>query len=1465
MRRRFWHPGGVKGRDLARSSGTLATTPRQLTQPSPFAVGHSLDRYVVVEELGRGGMGVVYLGTDTRLHRQVAIKVIALEGPTAVSRFMAEAQVTARCRHPNIVMVYSVGEENGHPYMVLELIEGESAQEMLERRPLHADRVVTLMTQVARGLAFAHSLGIIHRDLKPANILITTDGVPKIVDFGIAKPFDDRGLQFRLDGDSTGDTTSPGELVGTLHYISPEHVRGEPTDDRGDIWSFGVTLYQLLSGRRPFDGMSQADILEHLSDLDREVPRLDTQAPGLPPALVELTHRCLEKRVELRMASAAELVVALEALSPSSAPHDTIVVSQPARPAPRRRRARFVTALVLATFVAVIGGWLFARSNAGARLAPPADLYGEARVAALAADLRRLDQEGSEKDADRLLDEFLQEDWAPRTLALAWLVRGDRAHARRDGDRAEASYAAAYARASDDGTRRRALLALATVYLDRWEWDRLATVMDVYDSVPGRRDPREDELRERLWLARRDAIAASNGSSVARRVAKSMLQGRSLGVEVLSAVPIDLDGDGHDELVTTEGDDLVIRGGDALRELERHPHDGFVELYCAGRDDRGAFVVAKTRTTPRFRLVPLDGGRPVSLDRFELAVLGPCRWIDLDREGGDELYMLGYRSLVRLSRDKSGTWQTRITELGSVPQDLIGGDLDGDGRRELVVAVGEWRAYDVRLVRAGPDGTLQVHDRVRLGVVDGLVDLGRDGEQGARIAALKIDAWASIRSLPPSHPAGVPAGLYVLHLRGDRLTLDRFVELPGWWDAHVWAVLNADVDGDGRRDVVTRLFRLSDKKNHLMVMLGQPDGGFEARVVSGIDPIAVVQSDGDGADQILARIEDTGVSWILGGGQDLVPPRVIPSVPGFEPSAAARREPHIAATWQRAEQLARIGQVKVAAEALSRVAALAVSPAVRAELLRRATVLLDAAGLSTTPTLEALSELPSSTDLERIVSRLDAIDDDLRHAAFAEASHRVEELRRSGLSLTTGEANRLSRQVDQLIGPPQAVFSGDRLPSPWRVVDPSLVHVVPGSHQLTIETLAPGVVASLPLVGGERGITVTIDADVDRTEWSSTTFFRLAPRGRSAPGIDVGIEGAGGGRVYQRVYVCGPIAMTDRRSEPLPDADAPVHVHIEMAIAPGRGRCSITAGQVHVGYSFEIAASSDLRWELSIWAADVTQMSSMVMQVSSIEVAGAMPDPAPPSALDAVALALANHEAAKARTLLRATPRDDLTTWEGRRLTVIAADEVGDRRAATAALTAALTETSSRRASLRDVASLARARDGQFLPILRSAFGSRMALLLAEAWETAAYQNLDEPRVRAALLRDLDNLPRASAETRDATKSLLGYYGEALLESGRPDDARRVLLEAIALARPPGADALDRDERIAFLLAVEAAARGDERAARRWAFRSLELSRYPEYTADQLLLDPRTRAFTSSPGWERVRALGRDLALVTPD
>lgn len=262
-------------------------------------------------------MGEVYRARDPRLNRDVAIKVLpqfASADPDRLYRFEHEAQAAAALSHPNILAVYQMGTYEGTPYLVTELLEGMSLAETLRRGPLPLRRALDYGIQLARGLAAAHQRGIIHRDLKPENVFVTKDGQIKILDFGLAKMAPPK----QGPGALAPTITRIGVAMGTVGYMSPEQVRGLPTDHRTDIFAFGAILYEMLMGKRTFQKATEADTISAI--LNEEPVSISQFAPDTPPALERLIRRCLEKNADERFHSASDLAFALEALSgPSTA------------------------------------------------------------------------------------------------------------------------------------------------------------------------------------------------------------------------------------------------------------------------------------------------------------------------------------------------------------------------------------------------------------------------------------------------------------------------------------------------------------------------------------------------------------------------------------------------------------------------------------------------------------------------------------------------------------------------------------------------------------------------------------------------------------------------------------------------------------------------------------------------------------------------------------------------------------------------------------------------------------------------------------------------------------------------------------------------------------------------------------------------------------------------------------------
>lgn len=280
-----------------------------------LTTGTKLGPYEIQSPLGAGGMGEVYRARDSRLGREVAVKVVPgsfSTDPGRLQRFEQEARAASALNHPNILAVYDVGTHDGIPYLVTELLEGEALGGRLQEGALPPRKGLEYAVQIAQGLAAAHERGIVHRDLKPDNIFLCRDGRAKILDFGLAKLIASEAQAATLT--SLGSAhTAEGTVLGTAGYMSPEQVRGQPTDPRSDIFSFGTVLYEMFSGRRTFTGPTPADTA---SAILREDPQdLLAGNPKITPALNRIVLHCVEKNPDERFQSARDLAFHLRSLS----------------------------------------------------------------------------------------------------------------------------------------------------------------------------------------------------------------------------------------------------------------------------------------------------------------------------------------------------------------------------------------------------------------------------------------------------------------------------------------------------------------------------------------------------------------------------------------------------------------------------------------------------------------------------------------------------------------------------------------------------------------------------------------------------------------------------------------------------------------------------------------------------------------------------------------------------------------------------------------------------------------------------------------------------------------------------------------------------------------------------------------------------------------------------------------------
>jgi len=373
-------------------------------------IGQTISHYRIVQKLGAGGMGEVYLAEDHQLNRRVAIKFLPAEVASderARQRLLREARTAATLDHPNICAIYEVGQEGDHSFIVLQYIEGETLASRLKRHLPDLREALTIAAQVADALNEAHARGIIHRDIKPENIMLTTRNQVKVLDFGLAKVLRDSSI---IEADTASMLSIPGMVIGTVPYMSPEQVRGEELDCRSDIFSFGTVLYELLSGRRPFEAKSSAEIISAI--LTADPPPISRSSLGHSGgAEEELIRKCLEKDAALRYQTMDDLIPDLQQIRAEyeSGQFRPNAITASVKPPPaitgpedsRSRGSKLGLGLVVASIVLALAGGVYLYSSRTAKhTAASGAAFMSASSAAYDAYMRGMVKVSSENPPD---------------------------------------------------------------------------------------------------------------------------------------------------------------------------------------------------------------------------------------------------------------------------------------------------------------------------------------------------------------------------------------------------------------------------------------------------------------------------------------------------------------------------------------------------------------------------------------------------------------------------------------------------------------------------------------------------------------------------------------------------------------------------------------------------------------------------------------------------------------------------------------------------------------------------------------------------------------------------------------------------------------------------------------------------------------------------------------------------------
>ncbi len=1425
-----------------------------------------MGRYLLRGELGRGGMGVVFLAWDPLLKRDVALKVLRdgyLADDAVRTRMLREATAVARVRHPGIVEVYDIGEDQGHLFFTMRLVPGRSLAQRLREGRISPRLAAHTALQVAEALQHAHDSGLVHRDVKPGNILLDDTGDAVLTDFGLVKEFDSGEVSL------TRDT----QVLGTPAYMAPEQIsegarRSTPLSDQ---YALGVVLYQMLQGCPPYSGATPLEIWRRI--LKEDPPPL--KPPEIGEDLVAVTMKAMARNPEDRYPSAAALAEDLRrflggervlAARPSGLRRSLSSLGRRWRPA-----LTVPVLALLALVIALAGQWAWER-HALARAAERREREAEERRGALNTRLAELESAGEHAEVDRLFANYADFDGnaETRALSLAWLDQGARLERRVDLAGASEARATAYALAPDPQVQQEALFGLARGYRASDDWGRLRNALRTLDALAPTLAGSVEALRWRRDLALYNhdlatAVALSADPeerallSALRQVTRTPYRGRV-------ATLLDLDRDGQPEILLAEEDGgyavLDPKPGLPLRTrltLDR-PLDISNRPHPIGP---GLSAPLLLKSAPAAcTLLDLEGARLVSTEVEGCAEARDVLAKDLDGDGVDEVYLSNDRQLARLIR---GDGPPRVdgahlatNATNSEIWQLLAEDLDGDGQDELLVSTSGWGAYDVRALRATPEG-LRLLTRLRLGANTNMVSLRT--RAGPRLGVLQRQDPFKLQNVGvfgDELPHGAGEGLHLLRWEQGALVSTGFTPLRNISYGPVFPAQAADLDGDGDDDLA-----YLHKISNLAVVLARNDGSYQPLVLSELKPTLAVNLDEDPADELLAFTAD-GALLVLGAGEDALDAVELPT-----PLARAPVPGEVSTTmipaWKRAEDLVEIGLPEVAIERLLRLAALEPGGGVERVALTRAARLYEDAGM---PGEAGQIYVRVAEDPARAAG---ALEDAFR--CFL-ADRRFDDALAAGRArMTLPEvpaplAERTLALERELAIPPQILDLRQGLDPRLKIRAPYGVSWSPGAGGLRLRSAGSRETVRLLVEPTQGPLSLALTLRLHQLDFGAIIelgWYR--PGARAVPNLLLRLGAGGGGGIVERTL----IGAGQWAPSPVTGLDLARQAHtltIEVS-TDGAGASMQVASQGQtilrrVGSTLHAAAPppGEPLW-ISLHGSEWLTPLDLTLEQIVVQGARVLEDASDPLEPTLRRLALGDPEGAL--TLLDPLPGDPLPgdperpAWLAR---AVALDGVGQEEAAVQALRVALGDDGGGREEAARLLLLEPERLGRSLP---RALGRSYHAVVAEQLLSWLIMHREDPAVVQFLTRQLEGLEEAPVDAARSPQEALGAHlllvarGHAWILQGRAGLAERDLLRALELGAPlPEQPSLSEDDRILargqLALAWQGLARlryeaGDPSGALEALQRALEVHGSPQTFADSLTVWPPLAGLRTHPGW----------------